>query len=78
MHKECPLSAGPGGQGQGQGGGHCRAPAGVTAPDLALSRPPRGCTRGQVEKEPCPPADRLGRVDLCQVRGHGDTEEEKD
>ena len=39
---------------------------GVTAPDLALSRPPRGCTRVQVEKEPCPPADRLGRVDLCQ------------
>lgn len=51
---------------------------GVTAPDLALSRPPRGCMRVRVEEEPSPPADRLGRVDLRQVRGHGDTEEEKD
>ena len=51
---------------------------GVTAPDLTLSRPPRGCARVKVEEEPSPPGDRLGRVDLRQVRGHEDTEEEKD
>lgn len=51
---------------------------GVTAPDLTLSRPSCGCARVKVEEEPFPPGDRLGRVDLHQVRGHKDTEEEKD
>ena len=51
---------------------------GVTAQDLTLSRPSCGCARVKVEEEPFPPGDRLGRVDLHQVRGHKDTEEEKD
>lgn len=74
----CPLSAGPGVRVRVRVGVIAGLQQGVTAPDLTLSRPPHGCARVQVEEEPPPPGDRLGRVDLRQVRGHKDTEEEKD
>lgn len=46
----CPLSAGPGVRVRVRVGVIAGLQQGVTAPDLALSRPPHGCARVQVKR----------------------------